>query len=91
MQKFTRELTREIEIAGQRLAVTLNEKGVSLRPVGSQRPPAALTWWQSSAPPRPSRPAAAARTRSGASSTAADGGAHGRAASKKIGLAVASP
>jgi cell wall assembly regulator SMI1 len=44
MQKFTRALTREIEVGGERLAVTLDEKGLSIRPVGSRRPPATLTW-----------------------------------------------
>src|SRR4051794_592939 len=44
MQKFTRALTREVEVGGQRLAVTLSAEGVSLRPVGSRRPPATLSW-----------------------------------------------
>lgn len=44
MQKFTRALTREVEIDGQRMAVTLSETGVSLRPVGSRKPPAEVTW-----------------------------------------------
>lgn len=44
MQKFTRALTREIEIAGERLAVTLNEEGLMVRPVGSRRPPHHLSW-----------------------------------------------
>jgi cell wall assembly regulator SMI1 len=44
MQKFTRPLTREIEVAGERLALTLSENGVSVRPVGSRKPPRELTW-----------------------------------------------
>lgn len=44
MQKFTRALTREVEIDGQRMAVTLSEQGVSIRPVGSRKPPVELTW-----------------------------------------------
>src|SRR5262245_44181347 len=44
MQKFTRTLTREIEVSGERLAVTLSEQGLSIRPVGSRRPPLALDW-----------------------------------------------
>jgi cell wall assembly regulator SMI1 len=44
MQKFTRALTREIEVAGERLAVTLNEEGLSVRPVGSRRQPYTMSW-----------------------------------------------
>jgi cell wall assembly regulator SMI1 len=44
MQKFTRPLTREIEVAGERLALTLGENGVSVRPVGSRKPPRELSW-----------------------------------------------
>ena len=44
MQKFTRSLTREIEIGGERVAVTLDADGVTLRPVGSRRPPHTITW-----------------------------------------------
>jgi hypothetical protein len=44
MQKFTRALTREIELGGERLAVTLSEEGITVRPVGSRRPPASLSW-----------------------------------------------
>jgi len=44
MQKFTRSLTREIEVGSERVAVTLDETGVSLRPVGSRRPPHVLSW-----------------------------------------------
>jgi cell wall assembly regulator SMI1 len=44
MQKFTRSLTREIEIAGERLGVTFSEAGVSIRPVGSRKPPHELSW-----------------------------------------------
>lgn len=44
MQKFTRSLTREIEIGGERVAVTLDAEGVTLRPVGSRRTPHTLSW-----------------------------------------------
>ncbi len=44
MQKFTRALTREIEVAGERLAVTLDGEGLTVRPVGSRRPPYTLSW-----------------------------------------------
>jgi cell wall assembly regulator SMI1 len=44
MQKFTRALTREIEVGGERLAVTLSEEGLSVRPVGARRPPHTLSW-----------------------------------------------
>jgi cell wall assembly regulator SMI1 len=44
MQKFTRALTREIELSGLRLALTLDERGLSIRPVGSRKPPLTLSW-----------------------------------------------
>lgn len=44
MQKFTRPLTREIELGGERLALTFSEKGIVLRPVGSRRPPWEMSW-----------------------------------------------
>lgn len=44
MQKFTRPLTREIDLAGERLALTFSEKGISVRPVGSRRPPREMSW-----------------------------------------------
>jgi cell wall assembly regulator SMI1 len=44
MQKFTRDLTREVEVNGERVALTLSEKGVAVRPVGSRKPPAEITW-----------------------------------------------
>src|SRR5438105_3487238 len=44
MQKFTRALTREIEVAGERLAVTLSAEGLSVRPVGARRPPRTMSW-----------------------------------------------
>ena len=44
MQKFTRNLTREIEVAGERLAVTFSAEGLSVRPVGSRKEPATLSW-----------------------------------------------
>jgi hypothetical protein len=44
VQKFTRPLTREIEIGGERLALTFSEKGIVVRPVGSRRPPWEMSW-----------------------------------------------
>jgi cell wall assembly regulator SMI1 len=44
MQQFTRALTREIQVAGERLAITFDNDGLSVRPVGSRRPPLALSW-----------------------------------------------
>jgi hypothetical protein len=44
MQKFTRTLTREIELAGTRLALALSETGVSVRTVGTRRPPWEMSW-----------------------------------------------
>lgn len=44
MQKFTRPLTREVEINGERMTVSLSAQGVSIRPVGSRRPVVEVTW-----------------------------------------------
>jgi cell wall assembly regulator SMI1 len=44
MQKFTRALTREIEVGGERLAITFSQDGLSVRPVGSRRTPHTMTW-----------------------------------------------
>lgn len=44
MQKFTRALVREVEVAGERLAFEFDEAGVSVRPVGSRKPPLRATW-----------------------------------------------
>jgi cell wall assembly regulator SMI1 len=44
MAKFTRDLTREVEVGGERLSVTLSAEGLSLRPVGGRKPPFALSW-----------------------------------------------
>jgi cell wall assembly regulator SMI1 len=44
VQKFTRALTREIEVGGERLAVTLDASGLSFRLVGSRRQPRVLDW-----------------------------------------------
>lgn len=44
MQQFTRALTREIEVGGERLALTLSKDGLSVRPVGGRRPPHAMSW-----------------------------------------------
>jgi cell wall assembly regulator SMI1 len=44
MQKFTRPLTREIELAGERLALTFSDEGIAARPVGSRKPPREISW-----------------------------------------------
>ena len=44
MQKFTRPITREIEFGGERLALTISEQGIAVRPVGSRKPPKEITW-----------------------------------------------
>jgi hypothetical protein len=44
VQKFTRPLTREVELAGGRLAFTFSEQGIAVRPVGSRRPPREISW-----------------------------------------------
>ena len=44
MQKFTRPITREIEVGGERLALTFSEQGIAVRPVGSRKPPKEITW-----------------------------------------------
>jgi cell wall assembly regulator SMI1 len=44
MQQFTRTLTREIEVGGERLALTLSKEGLSVRPVGGRRPPHTMSW-----------------------------------------------
>ena len=44
MQQFTRALTREIEVGGERLAITLSKEGLSVRPVGGRRPPYTMSW-----------------------------------------------
>jgi cell wall assembly regulator SMI1 len=44
MQQFTRALTREIEVGGERLALTLSKEGLSVRPVGGRRPPYTMSW-----------------------------------------------
>src|SRR5262245_24113107 len=44
VQKFTRPLTREIELGSERLAVTFSAEGLSLRPVGTRKPPREITW-----------------------------------------------
>jgi cell wall assembly regulator SMI1 len=44
VQKFTRPITREIELAGERIAVTLSAEGISLRPVGSRATPRTFSW-----------------------------------------------
>jgi cell wall assembly regulator SMI1 len=45
VQKFTRPITREIELGGERLALTLDQKGISVRVLGTRnKPPRELTW-----------------------------------------------
>jgi len=44
MQQFTRNLTREIEVGGERLALTLSKDGLSVRPVGGRRLPYTRSW-----------------------------------------------
>ncbi len=44
MQQFTRELTREIAVGGERLVLTLTKDGLSVRPVGGRRPPFTMSW-----------------------------------------------
>jgi hypothetical protein len=44
VQKFTRPITREIEIGGERLALTFGEQGIAVRPVGSRKPPKEISW-----------------------------------------------
>jgi hypothetical protein len=44
VQKFTRPLTREIGFAGERLGVTLSDAGLSVRPVGTRKPPHEISW-----------------------------------------------
>jgi hypothetical protein len=44
VQKFTRPITREIEISGERLAFTFGEQGIAVRPVGSRKPPKEISW-----------------------------------------------
>lgn len=44
MQQFTRDLTREISVGGERLAITLSKEGLSVRPVGGRRPPFTMSW-----------------------------------------------
>lgn len=44
MQKFTRPITREVEISGERLAFTFSDQGIAIRPVGSRKPPKEISW-----------------------------------------------
>jgi cell wall assembly regulator SMI1 len=44
MQKFTRALTREIEVGGERLALTLDGQGLWVRPVGGRKAPHTMSW-----------------------------------------------
>jgi cell wall assembly regulator SMI1 len=44
MQKFTRPLSREIEVAGERLALTLDAQGLTVRLVGSRKATHEMTW-----------------------------------------------
>jgi cell wall assembly regulator SMI1 len=44
VQKFTRPITRELTVGGERLAFTFTEQGISLRPVGARKPPSEASW-----------------------------------------------
>jgi cell wall assembly regulator SMI1 len=44
MRSFTRTLTREIEVGGERLVLTLSKDGLSVRPVSGRRPPHTMSW-----------------------------------------------
>lgn len=44
MQKFTRAITREVELGGERLAFTFDAEGITVRPIGSRRPPHTCSW-----------------------------------------------
>jgi cell wall assembly regulator SMI1 len=44
VQKFTRPITREVELAGERLALTLTEEGIAVRLVGKRAEPRRLSW-----------------------------------------------
>ncbi len=44
MQKFTRPITREVELGGERLAVTLTAEGITIRPVGGRSAHHEATW-----------------------------------------------
>jgi cell wall assembly regulator SMI1 len=66
VQEFTRPITREVEVGGERVAVTFSADGVSLRTVGSRKPPRELGWsavlcrlMPSGAEPKPEEVAAA--------------------------------
>jgi cell wall assembly regulator SMI1 len=93
MQKFTRALTREIEVAGERLAVTLSGEGLSVRPVGSRRQPYSMSWaawvtsctqgWAANFEPTPEEAAAAVEAlKSGKVVSGAAKGAHEEAHKK---------
>jgi hypothetical protein len=44
VQKFTRPITREVELGGERLAFTFTEQGLAVRPLGSRKPPREISW-----------------------------------------------
>lgn len=44
MQEFTRNISREVTIGSERIALNLSSEGVSLRPVGTRKPPIELSW-----------------------------------------------
>lgn len=43
-QKFTRPITREVELAGERIALTFTDAGISARIVGTRSEPKELDW-----------------------------------------------
>jgi hypothetical protein len=44
VQKFTRPITREVELGGERLAFTFTEQGLAVRPLGSRKLPREISW-----------------------------------------------
>jgi hypothetical protein len=44
MQKFTRVITREIELGDERLALTFSHDGISVRPIGTRKQPHSCSW-----------------------------------------------
>jgi cell wall assembly regulator SMI1 len=89
VQKFTRPLTREIELAKERLALTLTDEGIAVRLVGSRKPPHQLSWAEvlcaltrqsEAGPPTPDQVNAALALVKKGSAKAADKPAKSRAA-----------
>jgi cell wall assembly regulator SMI1 len=84
MQKFTRALTREVEVAGVALGVTLDDKGLSFQPADAQQPALTLSWAgclcaAAGMPSASSKPSAAEVTRALEALRGQPGGADGAA------------